>query len=117
MTAAPDHDSYLAALPEPQRAALTALRLRLAALLPQAEEAMSYGLPAFKIGGRPVAGYSAAKGHLGFFPFSGAVMEGLADRLDGWTWSKGGLRFQPETPIPDDLLAALVAARLAELSG
>lgn len=110
-----DHEAYLAALPEAQAAALRALRARIRAIMPQAEEGISYALPAFRMNGKAVAGYSAARAHLTYLPFSGTVLAGLADRLEGHEWSKGGLRFSPEAPLSEPLLRAIIAARLIEI--
>ncbi len=111
-----DHDSYLATLPNDQRAALADLRQRLAALLPSAQEGMSYGLPAFRIGNKAIAGYAAFKNHLSYFPQSGSILATLEADITaaGLKASKGALRFTPAKPLPDALLERLVAARLQE---
>ena len=110
-------DAYLAGVPEPQRSTLEVMRARLQAALPEAEEVISYGVPAFAVDGRAVAGYSAAKKHCSYLPMSGSVLSGMADALGGYEWSKGALRFPVDEPLPSELIAALVAARLEELSG
>lgn len=109
-----DVDEYLAAVPEPQRSTLQVVRERLRSALPDAQEVISYGVPAFSVDGVAVAGYAAAKKHCSYFPMSGSVLSGLADRLQGYDWSKGTLRFPVDEPLPQDLIAALVAARLGE---
>ena len=111
-----DVDAYLAGVPEPQRSTLEVVRARLRAQLPQAEEVISYGVPAFAVDGRAVAGYSAAKKHCSYLPMSGSVLAGMADALSDYEWSKGALRFPVDEPLPADLIAALVTARLAEVS-
>ena len=60
-------------------------------------------------------GFSAAKRHLSLFPFSPAAIEAVKDRLAGFDVAKGTIRFSPENPVPDDVLADLVRARLREL--
>jgi uncharacterized protein YdhG (YjbR/CyaY superfamily) len=92
-------EEYLGAAPEPQRTTLLALRATLRELLPDADETLSYGMPAFLVGGKPVAGYAWAKHHCSYYPHSGAVLSDLADELDGYDWSKGTLRF-PIRPAP-----------------
>ena len=74
--------------------------------------AMSYGMPAFKVGGRSVAGYAYFKNHCSYFPHSGSVLPGLADQLGGYEWSKGTLRFPIDKPLPKSLVRRLVDARL-----
>jgi uncharacterized protein YdhG (YjbR/CyaY superfamily) len=110
-------EAYLAGAPEPQRRTLQVVRERLRAQLPQAEEVISYGVPAFAVNGTAVAGYSAAKKHCSYLPMSGSVLSEMADDLAGYQWSKGALRFPVDEPLPEDLIAALVKARLAQLSG
>ena len=108
-------DDYLSQVPEPGRTTLQHLRERLRELLPAAVEALSYGAPAFKVGGKTVAGFTASKGFLTYLPHSGAVLGGLAEHLSGYTYGKGSLRFPSDEPLPDELLERLVAARLAEI--
>ncbi len=107
-------DEYLEAAPEPQRSTLLELRALLALILPDAEQAMSYGVPAFKVGGKPVAGYAHAKRHCSYFPHSGAVIAQVEpELLEGYDWSKGTLRF-PVDRMPDEaLVRRLVELRLA----
>lgn len=115
MTAA-EVDAYLAGVSEPARGTLSVVRDRLRALLPDAEEVISYGVPAFAVNGTAVAGYAAAKKHCSYLPMSGSVLSDMADQLSGYQWSKGALRFPVDEPLPADLIAALVQARLALLS-
>lgn len=112
---AADVDAFLAEVPDPQRTTLVTVRARLRDALPGAEEAIYYGVPAFKVGGVGVAGYSAAKKHCSYFPMSGSVLAGMPDDLVGYDWSKGTLRFGVDAPLPAELIAALVRARLAEI--
>lgn len=109
-------DEYLDAAPEPQRTTLIQLRALLAAILPEAEEAISYSVPAFKVEGKPVAGYAHAKRHCSYFPHSGSVLDLVEpELLEGYDWSKGTLRF-PVDEIPDEgLLRRLIEIRLALL--
>ncbi len=107
-------DEYLNTAPEPQRSTLLELRALLASILPEAEQAMSYGVPAFKVGGKPVAGYAHAKRHCSYFPHSGTVIAQVEpELLEGYDWSKGTLRF-PVDRMPDEaLVRRLVELRLA----
>jgi len=108
-------DEYLDSAPEPHRSTLTELRAQLKRMLPNAEEALSYGVPAFKVAGKPVAGYAFFKNHCSYFPHSGSVLEGLSAALDGYQWSKGTLKFPIDDPLPESLVGRLVAARLATM--
>ena len=87
------------------------MRTLVAGLAPDAEEGTSYGVPAFIYAGRPLLGFSAAKRHLSIFPFSPEAIEAVRDRLDDFDVAKGTIRFSPDKPLPDDVLADLVRAR------
>ena len=98
-------DDYLAKLPAEQRAALETLRGQIRSAAPEAVEAISYGLPTFKLNGNLVHFGAAAK-HCAFYP--GAVMDVFAERLAGFETAKGTIRFQPEAPLPPALVADIV---------
>lgn len=108
-------DSYLASVDEPQRATLEKLRLTLRSVLPDADEGISYGAPAFKVGGKAIAGFAAYKDHLSYLPHSGSVTGELATELADYKTTKGSLQFAIDRPLPEDVVRALVAARLKEL--
>jgi len=110
-------DEYLDAAPEPQRSTLIRLRAMLASILPEAEEGISYGVPAFKVGGKAVAGYAHAKRHCSYFPHSGSVIPHVEpELLEGYDWSKGTLRF-PVDRVPDEVLVRrLIEIRLTVLA-
>ncbi len=112
-----DVDDYLAAVPEPQRSTLEQVRATLAALLPQAEQGIAYGVPCFKVGGKGVAGFGFYKNHCTYFPMSGSITTGLAGDLTGFVTAKGSIRFANDEPLPDDLVAKLVEARQREIAG
>ncbi|NJM84472.1 MAG: DUF1801 domain-containing protein [Tabrizicola sp.] len=112
-----DVDAYIAALPPDQRAALTALRARLKALLPDHVECLSYAMPGFRQPGpkgRMVVGYAAFAKHLGLYPHSGSIIP----KIDcaPFKTSKSGVLFTPGHPLPDALLHQIVKTRQAELA-
>jgi uncharacterized protein YdhG (YjbR/CyaY superfamily) len=116
LTAA-DVDTYLIALPSDQREALTSLRARLHALLPDHIEVMSYAMPGFRQPGpkgKMVVGYAAFAKHLGLYPHSGTVIP-LIDCAPFKT-SKSGVLFTPDRPLPDALLKQIIDTRQAELA-
>jgi len=108
--------AYLASVPVHQRAALLKLRKAIGAAAPGAEEGVSYGLPAFRLGGRPLVCYAATKNHCSFFPMSPAVIRAHARELKGYDTSKGTIRFAADKPLPPTLVRKLVRTRIAELS-
>lgn len=118
MSAAADHDAYLAALPDDQRRVLSNLRATIRSVLPDAVECISYAMPAFREAGKAgkvIIGYAAFAKHCGIYPYSGSVIPKLQAKFTGWKTSKSGVLFTPETPIPDDLIREIIDARLAEI--
>jgi uncharacterized protein YdhG (YjbR/CyaY superfamily) len=110
-----DIDSYLAGVDEPKRSTLQQLRRSIRAAVPEAEECISYGMPAFKVHGKTVAGFAAFKNHLSYLPHSGSVLETLAADLAGYAGTKGSLHFPIDQPLPAAIVNQLVKARLREL--
>jgi uncharacterized protein YdhG (YjbR/CyaY superfamily) len=108
-------DAILTALPDDQRAALEHVRETVVGVVPDAEEGFSYGIPAYRYRGRPLAAYAAATGHCSFFPMSPAVIDAHREALAGFDLAKGTIRFQPAQPIPTELLTAIVRSRQAEI--
>ncbi len=108
-------DEYLDGAPEPQRTTLLELRATLRTILPNASETISYGMPAFKVEGKAVAGYAYWKHHCSYFPHSGSVLPEAADELASYDWSKGTLRFPVDQPLPPSLVRRLVEIRLTQL--
>lgn len=107
-------DEYLAGVSEPQRTTLSALRDTLRDVLPDAEERLSYGVPAFVVRGKVVAGYAAFRAHCSYFPHSGSVLPALADELAAFDWSAGTLRFPIDRPLTRSLVERLVAVRMEQ---
>jgi uncharacterized protein YdhG (YjbR/CyaY superfamily) len=110
-------NDYLDGLPPAQKDALARVRSVVEGVAPEAEEGKSYGMPAFLLAGRPLLGFRVAKEHLSVFPFSPAAIEAVKDRLEGFDLSKGTIRFSPDNPVPEDVLADLVRARMQEITG
>lgn len=108
-------DIYISDIADPrERQTLEDLREYLHTLLPTAEECISYGMPAFRVGKTCVAGFSKFKNHLSFFPFSGTTLESFQEELNslGFTYTKSGVHFTPEKPIPRELVEKIVRKRL-----
>jgi uncharacterized protein YdhG (YjbR/CyaY superfamily) len=110
-------DEYLRGFEEPKRSTLEALRRTILEIVPDAEQVISYGVPAFRMRGKTVAGFAAFQHHLSYLPFSGSVLPRLADELEGYTMTKSALHFRVDRPLPKTLVKKLIAARLADEEG
>ena len=110
-----DVTDYLATLDGPEHDAVAHVLDRARALVPDAEEGSSYGMPALRYRGSPLLSVMVTKRHLGLYPFSPAMLDGVADRLGGFRRTKGSVSFAPDAPLPDDVVDAIVAARVAEI--
>jgi uncharacterized protein YdhG (YjbR/CyaY superfamily) len=107
-------DEYLDGLEEPERATLARLRQTILDIIPEAEQGISYGVPAFNVRGKTVAGFAAFKNHLSYLPHSGAVFPQLSDELRGYSISSEALRFSIGEPLPALLVEKLIAVRLEQ---
>src|SRR5687767_34675 len=101
-------DDYLATVSADKRAALQKTRAAIKAAAPKAVEGFSYGLPAFLIDGKAIAGFAAGKDHCAYYPMSGSVVAALQDELAKFETSKGSIRFAPIKPLASALIKKLV---------
>jgi uncharacterized protein YdhG (YjbR/CyaY superfamily) len=106
--------AYLEAIAEPKRSTLETLRRTILEIVPDAEQAISYRVPAFRLNGRTIAGFAAFKNHLSYLPFSGSVLPQLADDLAGYTMTKSALHFPIDRPLPAALVRKLIEKRIGE---
>ena len=109
-------DDYIAQLPDDQARALRELRKKVAEAAPDAVEAVSYSMPAFKLGNKVLVYYAAFKDHLSLFPASGSVMDKLGAELQSNFTGRGTLQFTPSKPIPDDVIRQIIAIRRDEIA-
>jgi uncharacterized protein YdhG (YjbR/CyaY superfamily) len=109
-------DEYLANLDEPKRTTLKELRQTIRSIVPEAEECISYGMPAYRLRGKVIAGFAAFKNHLSYLPHSGSVFAEVPDDVAGYVTSKGALQFPIERPLPRALVKKLIAIRLRQLA-
>jgi len=107
-------DEYLSWVPEGHRAHVDALRTTIRAVAPQAEETISYGMPAFRLDGKFFCSYSDFKNHVSLFPATDYVRERLGDEVAPYFAGKGTYRFPVKTPLPADLVARIVTLLLEE---
>ena len=107
-------DEYLATLSEDKRTVLQVLRRTIKSAAPKAEECISYGLPAFRLDGKPLVAFGASANHCAFYPMSSSTVADHKDELQGYDTSKGAIRFPVDKPLPATLVRKLVKARIAE---
>jgi uncharacterized protein YdhG (YjbR/CyaY superfamily) len=106
---------YLTALPASSRARLQQVRTLIRAAVPGAAEAFSYGIPGFRLDGRPFIWYAAWRHHTSLYPMTAAIRRTHAAALKGYEMSTGTIRFPLDEPLPSMLLRRLVKARAAEV--
>ena len=107
-------DEYLADVSPENRAALQKVRRAVHAAAPGAEECISYGMPAFRLNGKLIAGFKAAANNCSFHPMSGDTVATLEADLTGYDTSRGTIRFSARAGLPAALVRKLVKARIAE---
>ena len=110
-------DAYLDSISSDKAALLRRIRRAIRAAAAGAEEGFSYGLPAFRLNGRPLVCYGASTNHCSFFPMSPAVIRAHAADLKNYETSKGTIRFSADNPLPAALVRKLVKTRIAEMQG
>ena len=102
--------------PSPQRETMLEMRKRILEIVPKAEEVVSYGMPAFKVDGKIVAGLLANKKHVGYYPFSGSILYLFPDELAKFSTTKSALHVPMDKPLTKALLNKLIKARLAQIA-
>lgn len=107
-------DDYLERVAEPARTTLNKIRATIRSVVPaEAQEAISYGMPAFKYKGALV-GYAAFSGHCSLSVMSGTALNEFATELKNYETSKGAIRFPVDKPLPAALVKKIVKARIAQ---
>jgi uncharacterized protein YdhG (YjbR/CyaY superfamily) len=108
-------DAMLAAAAPDQRVVLQALRETIAAAAPEAEETISYSMPAFRYRGHALMSYAAFKKHCSLFPMSAELIERHPEKFGAFATAKGTLQFTASNPIPADVVTWLVRERMAQI--
>ena len=99
-------DQYISSRPKNVKPGLKQLRQIIKKAAPQAEEVISYGMPAFKMK-RIIVWFAAAKNHYGLYPYAKAIVE-FNDRLKTYETSKGTVKFPLDRPLPVKLISDIV---------
>jgi len=100
--------------PQPHRKTMLIMRERILEIIPKAEEVISYGMPAFKLNGKIVAGLLANKKHVGFYPFSGSVLKNFKKELANFSQTKSALHVPIDKPLSKSLLTKLIKSRISQ---
>ena len=108
--------SYIETLEEPKRSTLEAVRRTLLELEPGLEQVIAWNTPIFRFNGKNVAGLCAHKNHMTYSPQSAQVMEQAAEQLQGYVTSKSSFQFAVDAPLPKEIVATLLQARLSEIT-
>ena len=107
-------EQYLAAVPEPARSTLKKVRATIRSSVPrETTELISYGIPMFKYKGL-LMGYAAFTHHCSLFPMGSSLLKEFARELEGYSLSKGTIRFALDKPFPAALLKKLAKARVEQ---
>src|SRR5688572_13114041 len=106
---------YFAGLPPASRKRLKEMRDIIRAVAPEAEEELAYGVPSFRLGGRPFVYYAAFKAHTSLYPMTDAIRQAHAAALKNYKTAKGTVQFPLDKPLPVALVKRLVKERLAEV--
>ena len=107
-----DIDEYIAEFPPEVQQILEQIRATIKAAAPNAQEAISYALPTFKLYGNLVH-FAAFKKHIGFYPTPSGT-ERFQQQISGYKAAKGSIQFPLDQPIPYDLITEIVKFRVDE---
>jgi len=107
-------EQYIAAVPEPARSTLKKVRATIRSAVPsETTELISYGIPMFRYKGL-LMGYAAFSNHCSLFPMGSSLLKKFAGDLEGYSLSKGTIRFPLDKPLPAALLKKFAKARVAQ---
>jgi uncharacterized protein YdhG (YjbR/CyaY superfamily) len=109
--------AYLGGLRGKERTAVYQLRDAIAGVAPEAEEAVVYGMPGFKLHGKSFVGYMAFKDHYSFFPMSPSAIDAHRKELGEHVTGKGTISFDYAERLPVTLIRKVVKTRIAEIEG
>jgi uncharacterized protein YdhG (YjbR/CyaY superfamily) len=107
-------DEYIASFPPDIQEKLQGIRAVIRRAVPDAEEAIRYGMPSFRLDGHNLAHFAAFKDHFSFFPTPSGV-EKFRKELSAFTLSKGTIRFPPDEPVPLALVERIARFRAEEM--
>jgi uncharacterized protein YdhG (YjbR/CyaY superfamily) len=105
-------DEYIAGFPREIQELLETVRATIKEVAPEAEEAISYQMPTFKLKGNLVH-FAANTNHIGFYPTPTGIKE-FEQELSAYKGGKGSVQFPLDQPLPLELIRKIVRYRVAE---
>ena len=108
-------EEYLNSLESPKQETLRAVLDSVLSQFPEAEYKLAWNVPQVQIQGKYVFGVNAFKNHLALAPWSEAVLEQFASRLEGYETTKGLIRIPVDWVVDEKLIGDMISARMAEL--
>ena len=111
-----DIDGYIQTFPKETQKLLKRIRTAIRKIAPGAEEGISYGMPVFKINGKPLVYFAAFKDHIGFYALPTGHSE-FADKLAKYKHGKGSVQFPLDNSLPLDLIRRITQFRVWEILG
>lgn len=106
-------DEYIRAFPKSVQVSLKKIREMIKKISPEAVESMGYGMPAYKLNGKPLVYFGAYEKHIGFYPTPSGTIK-FKKELSKYKSGKGSAQFQLDEPIPFDLIQKIVEFRVKE---
>jgi len=106
-------DEYIKTFPEDVQPILQKMRQTIRKAAPQAEEAISYQMPTFKLNGRNLVHFAGYKNHVGFYPVPSGI-DAFEKELSPYKQGKGSVQFPLDGPVPYDLVRKIVIFRMKE---
>jgi uncharacterized protein YdhG (YjbR/CyaY superfamily) len=110
-------DEYIASQPEAVRSILGRVRGAIRKAVPEAEEVISYQIPAYKLQSGPVLYFAGWKQHYSLYPATGRVIAAFKDELAPYEIDKGTIRFPLSQPVPVQLIGRIARFRAKEVAG
>jgi uncharacterized protein YdhG (YjbR/CyaY superfamily) len=106
-------DEYIAAQPEALRLKLEQVRAAIRRAVPEALEGIGYGMPGYKLNGKPLLYFAGFKYHYSLFAASGTFFASLGEELNGYEQRKGTVHFPLDKPVPVKLISRIAKVRAA----
>lgn len=108
--------AYIARFPRSVQTVLKRMRAIIRKAVPNAEESISYQIPAYTLHGRPVIYFAAFKEHYSMYPSNTRLVAAFKDKLEGYEMSKGTIRFPLSEPVPVKLIEGIAKFRAKEVA-